>query len=205
MPRVIAALALALSFACTSFTHTRMRDSIRVLQNDNGGCTAWSAGHGLWITAKHCTVIGGVEGWTIAGVPVIVRAVSPDSDLALFSGPVAPVLPVASEAPPEGATVLSYGYGINQRLLLPFTALIASNASDFFDGNDEALMILTGANGMSGMSGGPVLYRGKVVGQISGGGLPTSMTHLVGSAVTWEDVRAFVRLHVEGKSDAHWR
>jgi hypothetical protein len=103
---------------------------------------------------------------------------------------------VASAEPPLGATILVFGYGMNRPDLLWFSGVVVAQASKFFDSSDEPQMLISGANGMPGMSGGPVTYRGRVVSQVSGGGLATSPTHLVGSGVSWGALSAFVRLNV---------
>jgi hypothetical protein len=194
---VIAAwVAAVAAVACATLTPRNATDSIQRLQNADGACTAWSVGPGYWVTTKHCFVMGGWDGWEIAGGRATVIAVAPNADLAILSGPVARAIPVAELPPPLGARVMTYGYGMNQRALLWFDARIVSNGMRFFDGTIEDEMIVSGANGMPGMSGGPVIYQGEAVGVVSGGGMATMHTHLIGAAVTWRALHDFTQLHV---------
>lgn len=192
--KILAAVAVVVAVACASLTPSNARESIQPLANATGVCTAWSVGVGYWLTNKHCGVMAGWEGWEIGGAAAEVIAICPNADMMLLYGPVARPIPVAAEAPPPGARVMTYGYA--NKMLLWFDALVVNNAGRFFDGTVEDELILSGANGQPGMSGGPVIYRGEAVGMVSGGGLATSHSHLIGSAVTWRAIRDFVRLHV---------
>ena len=191
---VAAALTLA---ACATFTPAGAGRSIAVLENTAGAtCTAWAIAPAKWLSAKHCFVMGGMEGWTIAGTAAVPLALDPASDVALLSGPLGTPLPLSPTEPPLGAQVTTYGYGLGKRTLLIFPTTVSAHADPWFA---EPELILTGANGMPGMSGGPVLWRGRVVGQVSGGGGPTHVAHLVGSAVPWQALREFARVQGVGR------
>lgn len=193
--RILAAFAVVVSVACATFSADRMPSSIQPMQHADGGtCTAWSAGPGLWVSAGHCAADAKTD-WTIGGAKASLIAIGAHADLSLFSGPIAPVLSVASHEPPVGATITAYGYGMGKRDLLLLRGMVVSNASQFFDG-DPPDMLFSGANGLPGISGGPVLYRGRVVSIITKGGTASSPTQLIGGGVTWADLSAFTRLHL---------
>jgi hypothetical protein len=189
--------ALLLSFylsACASLPRLATPDSVALINGTTGTCTAWCAAPRVWVTAKHC-LTADAGPWTLAGSTLNVLVIGEDVDVALFTGPLGAPLPLADNPPPVGAQVLTFGYGMGREPLLTFAALYAHPHSDFFD-NDRGLALLTGNNGLPGLSGAPVMYKGRVVGQISGGGQPTHYTHLIGTAVPLDALRAFIRRHI---------
>ncbi len=195
--RKIAFVAVVLSaWACATFSLARAPSSIQQMQHaDGGACTAWSVAPGRWVSAGHC-VAEAKTGWTIGGGHADLIAVGADADVSLLSGPVAPSLVVASQPPPVGASIVAYGYGMGKRDLLLIGGMVVSNASQFFDNDAVPLMLFSGANGLPGISGGPVLYRGRVVSIITAGGTASSPAQLIGAGVAWTDLSAFVRLHL---------
>jgi len=184
-------VALVLAVACVTLTPERAAPSIRQLETQAGLCTAWAVGKARWISAGHCVALGG---GVIGDTPAAVLAVGP-ADISLLSGPDAPALIVATEPPPMGATVETYGYG-NHPVLLLFRGVVMQNAAVFF-ADDDVQMLIGGANGMPGMSGGPILYRGHVVSIVTGGGVAQGPAHLIGTGVPWESLVAFVQAHVK--------
>jgi len=186
-------IALVLAVACVTLTPERTAPSIRSLTTEAGVCTAWSAGKAQWITAGHCVALGG---GSIDTTRANVLAVD-SHDVALVSGPVAPALSVAKTAPPIGATVDTYGYAAGTSVLLLFRGTVMQNSAILFSNDQSAEMLIGGANGMPGMSGGPILYRGAVVSVITGGGTATSPAHLIGGGVPWDALAAFVQAHVK--------
>ena len=197
MTRALTAAATLALAACASFAPARAAQSIAPMESAAGAsCTAWAIAPSRWMTAKHCFTMGGVDGWAIGGTAVGVIAQDPASDSALVSGPPGTPLSLSPTEPPLGAPVSTFGYGLGKRTLLIFPAVVSAQADPWFA---DPEMILTGANGMPGMSGGPVLWRGRVVGQVSGGGGPTHVAHLVGSAVPWAALRAFARVQGVGR------
>lgn len=195
--RLVAVVWVGVAVACATFSVERAPDSIQAMYHDGGStCTAWSVAPGVWVSAGHCAEVP--TGWTIGGGKATVIAVADHADLSLFSGPIAPVLEVAGREPPIGAPIVVYGYGMGKRDLLMIGGLVVSNASAFFEiENDFApKMLFSGANGLPGISGGPVLYRGRVVSVITAGGMASSPTQLIGAGVSWADLSAFTRLHL---------
>lgn len=196
--RILAALTLSLALsACATFPRALTPDSIQLLVGENGTCTAWAVAPFTFVTAKHCFIMGGTDGWSIGGTPVRVLALSPNHDIALLTGPGgASPLRVAPKAPPIGAPVMTYGYGSTPLLLL-FPAVVISPSAQYFDGEVSPEFIVGGANGRGGMSGGPILWRGFVVSMVTGGGQATHANHLVGAGVAYPALRDFVQLHVD--------
>lgn len=194
MTRRAVFIAALLASACVTFSPSRAVDSILPMQSDAGGyCTVWAVTNNRWVTAKHCFTEDPGP-WRIVGVSANVIALDPDADLAIVSGPWGSPLSIAPEPPRRGDTVTTWGYGMSTKTLLVFTALVISPDADFFS-NSPHEFIIGGANGMPGMSGGPILYRGKVVSLITGGGPAPSHAHLVGSGVSYQALAAFVRRH----------
>jgi len=180
--------------ACVTFRPADAAQSILPMVSEGGACTAWAVGPDRWMTAKHCLMVYPGP-WRIAGVLADPVAIDPDADLALVTGPGAPPIAVATDAPRMGATVTTWGYGLSTKPLLVFSALVVSVDAEFFTDSPHEF-IVSGANGMPGMSGGPILYRGKAVSQISGGGPAPSHAHLVGSGVSFAALSAFAKRHV---------
>lgn len=194
MKSIAAAWLFLLAIACATFSLTDAHDSVRQLRSADGVCTAWAIAPGRWLTAKHCLEIA--QGWTIGGHEAAPLALDPQFDIALLTGPRGSAfLQVAETAPPLGVTVQTLGYGLGKDSLLSFPATVIDQESMFF-GRPLGEFLVAGANGMPGMSGGPILYRGKVVSLITGGGPAASPAHLLGTGVTWASLRAFTRLHV---------
>lgn len=192
--RTLAACVLVAAMACASFSLDTAPQSVMQMVGA-GSCTAWAAAPGRWITAKHCLQIA--QDWRIDGVASTPLAVSAEHDIALIAGPPgSKYLRMADAAPPIGATVSTLGYGLGKGVtLLAFPAVVLAQSSSFF-GEPHGDFLVGGANGMPGMSGGPILYRGRVVSMITGGGPAPSAAHLVGSGVPWAALAAFVRAHV---------
>ena len=140
---------------------------------------------------------GGTEGWTLGGAPSHVIVVDPVYDIALVSGPKARALPVADRPPPLGAEVITFGYAFSKPDLLWFRSTLVSHDSQFF--NDGAELVVTGVIGLPGMSGGAILWHGKVVSQVSGG------SAYMGSGVPYVALKAFVEEHVRPKPYQFWQ
>ena len=189
-----------LTAACASFPYSTATDNILQLVGGSGTCTTWSVAPGWWLSAKHCEGYGAMSGWTIGGAEATVVASSPTADLMLLRGPVVRSIPMATMQPPLGSAVVVLGYGMGRPTLLWFTGHVVSRESAFFlsHGDDAPVpqFLVSGFNGMPGMSGAPITYRGQVVSQLSGGGLPHQHTQLLSGGVLYADLMAFVRQHV---------
>lgn len=195
MTRAVVLLIALLNVACVTFRPSQAVDSILPMLSDGGGyCTVWAVTPNRWITAKHCFTEDPGP-WRIVGVTANVIALDPHADLAMVTGPWGTPLRIAPEAPARGETVTTWGYGMSTKTLLVFKAVVIATDADFFT-NSPHEFIIGGANGMPGMSGGPVLYKGRAVSLITGGGPAPSPSHLVGSGVPYEALVAFVKRHV---------
>lgn len=157
-----------------------------------GTCTAWAVGQEQWLTAYHCTIHG--DGW-IRGTEARRLAGDEAVDVALVTGPVSRTMRVASRAPAVGAKLTAYGYGLGRGVLLMLDGRLAADHSSFF-GTTRDDLVYTQANGMPGMSGGPILSGGRVVSMVTGGGLPATFANQVGRGVPWSDLAKFVARHV---------
>lgn len=194
----VALFAALLSLSCATFSPLRAKESILPINSDLGGsCTAWCVAPMKWMTAKHCFVLDAGP-WRIVGVTANIIALDPDADLAMVTGPWGEPLDMASVPPNVGETVTTWGYGMSTKTLLLFKADVIAADADFFT-NSPHEFIVGGANGMPGMSGGPILYKGKVVSQISGGGPAPSHAHLVGSGVAFYALAEFVKRHTRAR------
>jgi hypothetical protein len=192
--KILAAVWLIVSLvACATFSLDTGSHSIQQMKSPEGICTAWAVGKHRWLTARHCMEMA--SGWTIAGVAADPIAADPFHDIALVSGPEGAVILIAEEPPPIGATVQTLGYGLGQADLLSFPAIVLAYESPFFRPSLPELLV-SGANGMPGMSGGPILYRGRAVSMITGGGPATSAAHLLGTGVPWVHLSAFTQKYV---------
>lgn len=191
MRRLLLTLALALPLAvgCATFRPATLVGAIRPLTGDAGGsCTAWAIGPRKWITAAHC--IGHVT--TLDGVTVEWLASDRAHDIALLRGPVsARLLTLATSEPVLGDVLYVFGYGLGRPTLLVLPGSYIAAESEFFV-NHRTEMLIGIANGMPGMSGGPILWKGKVISAVTGGGTPTSPAHALGTGVPWKALRAFV-------------
>jgi hypothetical protein len=198
MTRPLVLIAALLASACATFSPSRAADSILPMQSDAGGyCTVWAVTPNRWVTAKHCFAEDPGP-WRIVGVIAHVIAVDPEADIAIVTGPWGSPLAIAAEPPARGEMVTTWGYGLSTKTLLVFKAVVISPDADYFTGASHEF-IVGGANGMPGMSGGPMLYKGRVVSVITGGGPAPSHAHLVGSGVSYNALVAFVKRHVQSR------
>lgn len=192
--KILAAVVGVLAIACATFSLDRGAESILPMQAAEGGtCTAFAVAPERWITATHCLVLA--DDWMIGGVKSEALAADSHHDIALVSGPVGRALQIAAEPPPIGATVRMWGYGMGQKDLLFFSVNVMTLESDFFK-HTAAQMLVTGSNGIPGMSGGPIMYQGKVVSVQTGGGFSASPAHQIGTGASWAALSAFAKKYV---------
>lgn len=188
--------ALAATAACASFRPRDISPSVRPLYTSEGGsCTAWAVGPRKWITAAHCTEHGAMR---LDGAPAALLAVDTGIDLALVGGPSAHPLRLATAHPQLGDPLHVFGYGMGKGVLMLLPGVYLHGNSEFF-GEGEALLVGI-ANGMPGMSGGPILAGQRVVSVLTGGGTATSPAHLIGTGVPLTALRRFV---IRTKADAY--
>ncbi len=184
--RVLVVWMLCLLAACATLSPTSVLPSIQRVHNAHGGvCTAWAVRPTQWVTAAHCTQFPLV--WD-DGRPAALLDIDTVADLALLDGPAARPLPLSAAHPQFGDPVTVYGYGMGRAMVL--LAGIYNGTGPFFTSLDEFL--IGGNSGMPGMSGGPILARGRVVSIITGGGVPTGPTHMMGTGVPLTALRTFV-------------
>lgn len=183
---------LFLAVACASLRSSgdpRTTDAIRSMDTGEGNCTTWAVGPSKWITAAHCFAPTPA---TIDGIIVEWITIDPVTDLALIGGPPSTRhLRIASRTPRIGQRVQSYGYGLNRPLLLILSGDIISLSAGFFLERPREMIL--SSNGMPGMSGGPILQRGRVVGIVTGGGNPGGFSQNIGTGVSWSTLAAFIR------------
>lgn len=180
---ILAALTLT---ACATFTPYDMRPSVQPIYNAVGSCTAWASGPSKWITAAHCTSYGRL---TFATQEADLLYVDTVADLAILSGPKARPFRVASEPPRPGDALHIFGYAIGRNVLVLMPGIYV-DTKPFFSEDTEFLLAM--ANGMPGMSGGPIFKGQRVVSVITGGGTATSPTQLIGTGVPFDAFRAFL-------------
>ena len=186
-------LLLTSAVSCATFHPSQVQESITpLILQGREVCTAWSGAPGKWITAAHCTTAEEPLAFRDATrSTVLLRDVV--QDLALLTGPVAPALRLASAHPRLGDPLYVYGYGMGKGVLILLPGVYIHPGSTFFDspaGVEE--MLIGGANGMPGMSGGPILSKGRVVSVMTGGGTAPSPTHLIGTGVPLRVLREFI-------------
>lgn len=203
MKQLIVALALTLSLACASFSPANLNSIVRPTVTEDGGiCTAWAVGAREWLTASHCTNHGAM---TIDGAEAKVVRKDEGADLALLSGPEAKRWLKIGPQPKWGdqVTVLGYSHEFTGKALVRFEVRIIGTDEPFYaEGTHD--LVWAGANGLPGLSGGPVLKDGKAVSAVTGGGLPQTHAQLIGAGVTWEHLRAFLA-RVPRLDSSRWR
>jgi len=211
MRRVLATVLLAfLAILPTSASVTDIMQSVAYLQTGEAPahCTAWSVGLGRWITEAHCV---DADPLVINGQPVKVVKVDIGGDLALLDGPVVTPLEVSKKEPvfegKDGRLVEAtlYGWPGSYPSPRPFVysgrlaALDVEQVGEK-DQYDHHNINIFAAGAGGGMSGGPIVQDGKVVGMVEAGlalGWPNGGLASIGHATasqTVKDIRKFVGL-----------
>lgn len=180
----IASVALVTACATLNVQTTRPRVS-RLTTEVGGTCSAWPARTGKWVTAGHCTV--DPLFWD-DGSPAPVLLIDSAIDLAIVAGPNVMPFPIASHSPVMGDTVRVFGYAMGRTLVM-FPGVYVDTVS-FFREQDDFLVGL--ANGIPGMSGGPIFSGDRVVSVMIGGGTPTSYVNNIGFGVPTHALRNFL-------------
>ena len=188
---LLCALSLA---ACASFPYSPNDQNILPLHdNVDGFCTAWAVSPQRWITASHCIPPDGNLEFFILDHRMTVVAFDDTVDLAMLSGgPSVRPLKVARHAPTIGDEVYVMGYGGTNPLLLFFKGNLLSNSVHYFEELNTTTVVV-GATGMPGMSGGPLLVHGEVIGALVGGGHPAQFRQLMIAAVPWASLVKFIK------------
>lgn len=193
----VLALLLALSPISLSADEPKLGSIQRLFitaGDDTGSCTTFSIrehipgdkSRGYWLTAAHCTADGAT--YTIGGVlDMYVQRVDYTADLAILVGPSAKALKWADRAPKAGETVELRGFAFGYSELLRTWGKVSlpysvEYAPELWPENS----VIHGTSA-PGMSGGPILRKGKVIGVIQG--------HYLGYAISlgsvWETTRDF--------------
>lgn len=195
--RVILALALVLALGLTPSTPSlaTTMQSVAFFSQSDGHCTAWSARAGQWVSAAHCVKSG--TDWKISGEAVELIKLDKKMDLVLLRGPIVMPLEIAETDAPLGEQINLIGwparyYAKKPLVLTGFVAAVGIETNEI----DTGLEIYHDLNidhegGGPGMSGGPIVYRGKVVGVIEAyQELPSVI--MIGPTV--KDLRKFLEL-----------
>lgn len=152
-------------------------DSVAYLQAGEGHCTAWSIGVKQWITEGHCV---DEEPLVINGEEARVVKLDKGEDLALLDGPLVTPLQVSTQEPIfEGkdgklAETTLFGWPGDYPSLKPIVfsghlAALDVEPTGELDEYDHHNCNLFASGVGAGMSGGPIVQGGKVVGMVEAG------------------------------------
>lgn len=193
--------AACLALACVVGTGAgwpveRLAPNIHKFTGPKMQCTAFliSVKRKHWLTASHCVVGDGPHYITSRPATVVMDERTETGIAVLETASVPPDakgLTLGTE-PKRGDAVLHLGFGGDAPTVIMFDGLFIHRHLPL---NETALQF-NSAQGMPGMSGGPIVNRkGHVVGMVVGGFQPTAVPTLMSFSPTYEALAKIMRAY----------
>ena len=158
---------------------------------DNGHCTAFAVRFDppTYITASHCPPGGTVDG---KGVTFLART----NELVAFTvenGRARPILILGSRPELYLETVYQVGFGGPFKIPFVYAGIVEAYKTVPYP-NTETPMMMFSANGIGGMSGGPIINnQGHLVSVVLCGGSYTSSDGMFGCGASYEELSDLYR------------
>jgi hypothetical protein len=167
----------------------------RLTHSVNVVCTAFAIHESrrLWLTMSHCVPsdITGVRLDVTTKATQILAQTSGVVGMTVFEAERGAPAIKLGRAPKRGSDILQIGYGGGTTVPLFYEGMML--APDYIDPDGDQLQ-WNSAEGMPGMSGGPILDRDyRVVGVIAGGVQPTQVPVVLSYSPLYETVAALYK------------
>jgi len=208
--RRLVCLAAVVLLATTTFGCKDLLASLGYLQNaDGSACSTTAITAYKVITAAHCVVdetgMTRVDGYTMLLSEVQDRELPSDQryGLAVYRAdrPLFHPVELAIEAPVPGSLSVQIGFGLGAPEPWLFGGLVSQPVMVHPTANPPANVMFFTANGLMGMSGGPVLDKdGRLISIVLGGFDPRTPLQNIGYGVPYERLKAFYLKHAGPQS-----